>query len=56
MVANGRFLGRQSLSEVQWCLRTLISVGGYSDYHMAFGSDPVDPVARDDGDEDLPLA
>ena len=30
LVADGRFLSKQSVSEVQWCLNTCIPGGGFS--------------------------
>ena len=50
--SDDRFPGEQILAEVQWCLNTLISEGGFSTYQMVFGSNPVDPCGRGDKDEE----
>ena len=39
---DDRFSGTQILAEVQWRLNALISGGGFSAYHMVFGSNPAD--------------
>ena len=37
MMADGRFSGKQVLTEVQWRLNALISASGYSAFQLAFG-------------------
>ena len=56
MMADGRFSGRQVLTEVQWCLNTLISASGYSAFQLAFGSYPADRYGWEDNDDDLLLS
>ena len=53
---DDRFPGRQILAEVQWCLNTVISGGGFSAYQMVFGSNPADLYGWEDKDEDLMFA
>ena len=36
------YTGAQILSEMQWCLNTLVSASGYSAYQLVFGSNPMD--------------
>ena len=36
------YTGPQILTEVQWCLNTLVSASGYSAYQLVFGSNPMD--------------
>ena len=50
---DDRFSGRQIVTEVQWCLNTLISASGYSAYQLVFGSNPTDRYGWGDTDEDL---
>ena len=40
MMADGRFSGRRVLTEVQWCLNTLIPASEYSAFQLVFGSNP----------------
>ena len=54
--ADDRLSGEQILSEVPWCLNTLMPGGGYSAYQFVFGSNPIDSSGRDDKDGDLPSA
>ena len=55
-MADGRFSGRQVLTEVQWCLNTLISASGYSAFRLVFGSNPVDLYGWGDSEDDLLFA
>ena len=55
LVADDRFSGQQILSEVQWCLITLISAVGFSVHRMVFGSEPADLFGWDGREEDLLL-
>ena len=56
LIEDDRFSSGRILSEVQWCLNTMLSAGGFSAYQMVFGSNPVDSFGWDDGDEDLLFA
>ena len=53
---NRHYPGPQILSEVQWCLNTLVSASGYSAYQLVFGSNPMDLYGWDDSDDDLLFA
>ena len=44
---------KQNLSEVQWCLETIISAKGFSAYHTVFVSNPVDLFGWGDTNADL---
>ena len=46
------FSSRQTPSEVQWCLDSMLSAKEFSPYRMGFGSNPVDFFGRggDNGD------
>ena len=50
------YSGAQILSEVQWCLNTMVSASGFSAYQLVFGSSPMDLYGWDDTDEDLLFA
>ena len=54
---NDRFPGNQSLAEVQWRLKTLISGAWKLDhgsaYQLVYGSNPADLFGWEDRDEDL---
>ena len=56
LMEDDRFPREQILTEVQWCLNTLISGGGFSAYQLVFGSNPADLFGWVYEDEDLPLA
>ena len=53
MHADGRYAGRQLISEVQFCLNTMPSTNRFSAYQLAFGSNPADNFGWGDEDEDL---
>ena len=55
-VEDGRFMNKTILSEAQWCLNTMLSACGFSAHQMVFGSNPVDLLDWEDGDEDLMFA
>ena len=42
MQADGRYAGRRLISEVQFCLNSLLSPHGFSAYQLGFGSNPAD--------------
>ena len=48
--------GSQILTEVQWCLDTMVSPSGSSDYQLVFGSNPMDLYGWGDSDEELLFA
>ena len=48
LMASDRFLRKQILSEVQWCLNARISAGGNFAYQVVSGSNPVNLFERDD--------
>ena len=50
------YTGPQILTEVQWCLNTLVSASGYSAYQLVFGSNPMDLYGWGDSDDDLLFA
>ena len=52
---DDRFSWKQMLAEVQFCLSSLISGGGFSTYQMVFGSKP-GGFGREDKDECLTFA
>ena len=54
--ADGRFAGRQLISDVQFCLDTMLSTDGFSANQLVFGSNPADNFGWGAGDEDLLLA
>ena len=54
--ADGRYAGRQLLTEVQFCLTAMLSTNGFSAYQMVFGSNPADNFGWGDGDGNLPFA
>ena len=56
MQADGRYAGRQPLSEVQFCLNAMLATNGFSAYQMAFGSNLADIFGWGDEDEDLLFA
>ena len=56
MMADDRFSGRQVLTEVQWCLNSMISASGYSAFQLVFGSNPADFYGWGDRDDDLVFA
>ena len=43
LAADGRFSSRAALNEVQFCMKTQPSPGGFPEYQMVSGSNPVDP-------------
>ena len=49
--ADRYYAGAQILTEVQSCLNTLVSAGGYSAYQLVFGSNPTDLYSWDDSDD-----
>ena len=55
-IEDDRFSYTTILSEVQWCLNTMRSAGGFSAYQIVFGSNPVDFFGWEDGGEDLLFA
>ena len=52
-MADGRFSGKQVLTEVQWRLNTLISARGNSAFQLVFGPNPADFHGWDDHEDDL---
>ena len=52
MQADGRYAGRQLLSEAQFCLGAMLATSGFSAYQMVFGSNPADNFGWGDEDED----
>ena len=56
MKADGRYAGRQLLSEVQFCLNAMLATNGFSAYQLVIGSNPADNFGWGDEDEDLPFA
>ena len=56
MKADGRYAGRQLVSEVQFCANAMLSANGFSAYRAVFGSNPADNFGWGDEDEDLPFA
>ena len=53
---DDRFQAKQILTVAQWCLGTVISGGGLSDYRAVFGPNPVDLYGWEDKDEYLTFA
>ena len=56
LIEDDRFPNKTILSEVQWCLNSMLSASGFLAYQMAFGSNPVDFFGWEDGGEDLLFA
>ena len=53
MKADGRYAGRQLISEIQFCLSSMLTSNGFSAYQMVFGSNTADNFGQGDEDEDL---
>ena len=53
MKADGRYAGWQLITEIQFCLNTMLASNGFSAYQMVFGSNPADNFGWGDEDEDL---
>ena len=51
--ADGRFVDRAILNEVQYRLRAMLQHWGFSAYHRAFEPDPVELYSWQDHDADL---
>ena len=56
LVADGRYAGKQFLSEVQFRLDAMQLSSGFSSYQLVFGSNPVDNYGWRDGGGDLLVA
>ena len=56
MKADGRYAGRQLISEIRFCLNAMLASNGFSAYQMVFGSNPADNFGWGDEDEDLLFA
>ena len=56
MHADGRYAGRQLTSEVQFCLKTMLSTNRFSAYQLLFGNNPADNFGWGGEDEDLLFA
>ena len=54
--ANGRYAGRQLISEAQFCLNAVLSTIGFPAYQMVFGSNPAGNFGWGDVDEGLLFA
>ena len=52
MGADGRYAGRQLLSEAQFCLNAMLATNGFSAYQMVFGSNSAGNFGWGDEDED----
>ena len=52
MQADGRYAGRQLISEAQFCLNTMLSTSGLSAYQLVFGCNLADNFGWGDEDED----
>ena len=50
--ADGRYAGRQLITEVQCCMNKMLPTNGFSAYQMVFGSNPADTFGWGDEDED----
>ena len=55
-ILDGRYAGRQLLTEVQFCVNTMLSTKGFSADLMVIGSNPADNLGCGDGDGDLLFA
>ena len=51
LIEDDRFSSGQILSEVQYCLNTMLSSCGFSAYHVVFGSNPADLFRWDDSED-----
>ena len=56
LVEDDRFSNKTILSEVQWCLNTMLPTSGFSAYQIVFGPNPADFFGWEDGGEDLLFA
>ena len=56
LIVDDRFSSDTILSEVQWCLNTMLSSSVFSSYQMVFGSNPIDLYGWEDSEEDLLFA
>ena len=54
--ADGRYAGRQPITEIQFCLNAMLASNGFAAYQMVFGSNPADNFGWGDEDEDLLFA
>ena len=56
MIADGRFAGRQLISEVQLCVNAMLPANCCSSYEVALGGNPADNFGWVGEDEDLLFA